>query len=331
MAENKRKDSAQTGMVRTAGINPEQARRLAINTHFRFSDSLPTISNMYADGVAVIDMPVGEYTYRAFALSILSTAAIAGVTVASENVHRVQTDHFADYIDSVAVEVNGRVQLEYTVAEWLDLNEFMRWNVQDGYGWICFGGPGYFRSYPMAEDAYLLGTSDVSAVRVLVKLKPAWNATLKLNLHAEYAPVSKPIGYVQTLRTQRYVFAGSGEQTISDIPHGIDLSAIWVRNLNNKRIDEIKLAVDGQIMFECDTSAYQALSELWGKDHSQIGSGNVYIDFWRDGDPNKGLASLTASGQVRRNADIRLTLRMGETGAEIKIISMHCGLWRHQR
>lgn len=101
--------------------------------------------------------------------------------------------------------------------------------------------------------------------------------------------------------------------------------------MTNTRIDEITLRVDNQIMFECDPSAYQALSELWGKDHAQLAANNVYIDFWRDGDPNKGLASLTAQGQVRRNADIRLTLNMGATGAEIKIITMHCGLWQHQR
>lgn len=331
MAKAPNNAAARTGLVRTSGVNPEVAKNLAVGHHFRFIDSLPTVSNQFADGVAVIDFPVGAYTYRAFCLSIESSVDVAGEIIAEGGVMRINSANLTKYVDSVEVEIDGKVQITYTSAELIDFNEAMRWNVKSGFHWLCFGAPGYFNDYPLAEDAYLLGTGNIRSLRLLIKLKTAWAATMKLNVAAEYAPVQKPVGYIVTMRTQRYVIAGTGETTISDIPHGVDLSAIWVRGMNAKRIDAFSVKVDDQLMFDCQAAQYAALGQLWGKDHAQLAAGNLFIDFWREGNPNKGLASLTADAMVRRNADIRLTLNMGEAGAEIKIITMHCGLWGLQK
>lgn len=331
MAVTNKNAASREGLVRTSGVNPEIARGVAVGQHFRFLDSLPTISNQFADGVAVIDLPVGLYTYRAFNLSIANTVAIAGETISEAGGFRINWANFAKYVDSIDIEIDGKVQMSYTSDELLDLNEAMRWNVKDGFNWLCFGSPGFFNDYPLAEDAYLLGTGNIRSLRLLIKLKAAWANTMSLKLACEYAPVNRPVSYIVTMRTQRYVLPAVGETTISDIPHGVDLSAIWVRGMNAKRINGFSLKVDDQLMFDCNSAQYASLGQLWGKDHAQLAAGNLFIDFWREGNPNKGLASLTADAMVRRNADIRLTLDMGEAGAEIKIITMHAGEFRYQK
>lgn len=330
MAQQPKASKERTGQIRVSGVNPEQARHLAVKAHFRFDENLPTISNMFADGTAQIDFPVGLYTYRAFGLRVENSAAIAGETISEMGVFRLNSANFSKYVASVALEINGKVEQEYTAAELIDYNELMNWDVRDGIHWLCFGSPGFFKA-DLQEDAYLLGTGNIRSVRLLVKLTTAWLATMKLVVATEYAPVSRPIGYIVTHRTQRYVFSGAGEQTISDIPHGIDLAAIWVRALNGKRLDGFGLRVDDQQMFDCSVPAMAALGALWGKDTSQLSAGNLFLDFWREGDANKGLAALAQLAQVRRNADIRLTLNFGEAAAEIKLITFHCGLYALQR
>lgn len=332
MAVSNKNAAARQGLVRTSGVNPQLAQSLAVGQHFRFIDSLPTISNQFADGVAVIDLPVGLYTYRAFCLSVGSTVGIGGPeTISESGGYRINWANINKYVEAIDVEIDGKVQISYTIDELMDMNECMRWNVKDGFMWMCFGSPGFFNDYPLAEDAYLLGTGDIRSLRLLVKLKAAWAATMSLRLVCEYAPIKRPVGYIVTMRTQRYVIPATGETTISDIPHGVDLSAIWVRGMNNKRINGFSLKVDDQLMFDCLGSSYAALAQLWGKDHAQLAAGNLFIDFWREGNPNKSLASLTADAQVRRNADIRLTLDMGEAGAEIKVITLHSGLYQLQK
>lgn len=331
MAVTNTNAASRSGTIRTSGVNAQIIAQDRVNTHFRFLDGMPTISNQFADGVAVLDFPVGAYTYRAFALSIESSVDIAGQVITEGGVKRINWANISTYVESIDVEIDGKVQMSYTIAEWLDYNEAMRWNVKDGFMWLCFGAPGFFDDYPGAEDAYLLGTGNIRSLRLLVKLKSAWAATMKLKLVSEYAPVARNVGYIVTMRAQRYFISGTGEYTISDIPHGVDLMGIWVRGMNAKRIDGFAVKVDDQLMFDCSGPQYFALGQLWGKDHTQLGTGNLFIDFWREGNPNKGLASLTADAQVRRNADIRLTLNMGEAGAEIKVITMHCGLYQLQK
>lgn len=323
--------ASRTGMVRTSGVNPQIAAADRVKTHFRYLDGLPTISNQFADGVAVIDFPVGDYTYRAFCLSIENSVEIAGQTITEGGVKRINWANIASYVESVDVEIDGKVQMSYAINEWLDLNECFRWNVKDGFMWLAFGAPGFFDDYPAAEDAYLLGTGNIRSLRLLLKLKTGWLPTMKIKVASEYAPVVRNVGYIVTMRAQRYVTASIGPYTISDIPHGVDLSSIWVRGMNGKRINGFALKVDDQLMFDCSTPQYAALAQLWGKDHTQLGTGNLFIDFWREGNPNKGLASLTSDAMVRRNADIRLTLDMGEADAELKIITMHCGLYQLQK
>lgn len=327
----KPKSASQTGVVRTSGVNPALAAQAAITQHFRFVNSLPTISNQFADGVAVIDFPVGKYVYRNFCLSIGNSAAIAGETIFEGGGYRVDSGNLSKYVESVEIEIDGKVEVSYTAGEIIDYNQLMGWDIKDGFHFLCFGAPGFFDDYPQAEDAYYLATGNIRSLRLLVKLKTAWLATMKLKAAAEYAPVLKPLQYIVTMRQQRYVVPGTGEYTISDIPHGVDLSAIWVRGMNAKRIDGVTLKVDDQIIFDVDTPEFAALGQLWGKSHAQLAAGNLFIDFWREGNPNKGLAALTAAAEVRRNADIRLTLTMGEANAELKIVTLHCGPWSLQK
>ena len=80
MADNKKPGGGQPFSIPVSGVGPEQARRLRVPQHFRYDNSLATISNQYGDGWAVIDMPVGNYCYRQFNLSVTNTVPIASVT-----------------------------------------------------------------------------------------------------------------------------------------------------------------------------------------------------------------------------------------------------------
>lgn len=323
---------ARTGLIRASGVNPEAAKLESLqNIIPRYLDNLPTISNQFADGVAVVDFPVGALTYRAFNIFLTNSAAIAGETTPESGTHRVTWAFLSKYMDTVEVEIDGKTQISYSADEILDLNELMRWNVKTGFNFLCFGAPNFFNGFETAEDAYALGTANIRSLRLLIKLKAAWPATMKLNVAALYYPVAKPIGYITTTRVQRYVLAGTGAQTISDIPHGVDLAAIWVRNMNAKQVNNIRLTVDDQTLYDASTAAWAALGQLWGKDHAQLAAGNLFLDFWMEGNPNKGIAALASNAQIRRNADIRLELDMAEAGAEIKIITHHAGLWQNQK
>jgi hypothetical protein len=329
MAPNQQK-ATQIGFLGLSGVGGEQARKLRVPNHFRVDDTLGTVSNQYADGVAVIEFPTGMYTYRMFQLFVTSSAAVVGKTFEFMGVHHVNTANLAEYIEKVTVEIDGKAEIEYYTDELVDLNKLLNWDTTNGMLSYCFGAPGLFKD-DVAEDAYLLGTANLRSVRLLLKLKAAWAGTFKLNCAAEYSPVLRPIGWLTTTRRTRYQFAAAGEVTITDLPTGIDYGAIWLRSIGGKKFTRLRLEVDQQTVFEGTPLALRNLSQLWGKDIGALPAADVYLDFFREMDAGKGLAALSQMAQVRRNAQLRLSLTLTEAASEFYAITHHCGPYLMQR
>lgn len=330
MADNKKPGGGQPFSIPVSGVGPEQARRLRVPQHFRYDNSLATISNQYGDGWAVIDMPVGNYCYRQFNLSVTNTVPIASVTglVGGRNI--VFTADLATYINRVQIEIDGKVEQDFFISELIDFNKLMNWDMRNGLVNLCFGSPGWFKS-DLEEDAYLLGTANLRSVRILVQLKAAWLSTMRLNCGCEFAQVMRPVGYLVTMRRTRYSTNAAGYSTVSDLPHGIDMAAIWVRSINAIGVNNVQLDVDTETVFMGHLSEFQNLAQIWGKDYLSLPVADIWLDFWREQDAGKGLASLSLLQQIRRNAQIRLSLDFAATGAEYYVLTFHCGPYSLQR
>lgn len=312
-----------------SGVGQAQGQKLRVPIHFRADNTLAVISNQYADGVAVIDLPTGAYTYRGFHLSLINTAEIVGKTFGYMGRHHVNTANWPEYVERISLEIDGKVEQDFYTDELIDLNKLFNHDTMNGDVVMTFGSPGWFKE-DMPEDAYLLGTGNVKSLRLLVKLKAAFPATMKLAILCEYAPIIRPIGWLVTTRRTRYSFNAAGEVTITDLPHGLDVAAIWVRSINSKNVANVSLEVDQQMIFDATTHEIRALSALWGKDIAALPSRDIFLDFWRDYD-GKGLASITSAAQIRRQAQIRLSLNFIEADAQIYAITLHCGPYLAQR
>lgn len=318
-------------MLGMSGVGPEVGARLRVPNHFVYDNSIATISPQYPDGVAVIDLPCGAYTYRMMKLFVTNSAAIAGKTFLLAGKNIVNTANLADYISRIQIEINGKVEVDYYIDEMVDLDKLFNYDTKNGFLIYAWGSPNWFRD-EIAEDAYLLGTGNIASVRILVTLKTAWaTGTMKLNCGLEYAPVNRPIGYLQTNRRTRYAAPAVGDFTVSDLPHGVDLASIWVRSINGVECSDVDFDVDQRQVFYGSTPELRSLSQVWGKDIESLPVNDVYLDFWREMDAGKGLAALASLQQIRRNAVMKLTLKFSAANAQFYAITHHCGPYQLQR
>jgi hypothetical protein len=316
--------------IPVSGVGPKVGQSLRVPQHFRYDSDLATISNQAADSVAVIEVPCGVYTYRGFHLSLTNSAIIAGATFAVGSRNYVNTANFVTYISRVQLEIDGKIEQDFYIDELTDWNKVMHWDSRNGIASLMFGSPGIFKD-DVIEDAYLLGTRDLRSVRILVTLKAAFPATMRLNCACEFSKVSRPVGYLVTMRRTRYASAAAGDFTVSDLPHGIDLAAVWIRNTAGVVANDVTLQVDTETVFNATSLEMQYLNAVWGKATNQLPATDILIDFWREQDGNKGLASLSLLEQIRRNAQIRLTLNFDQVNAAFYAITFHCGPYKMQR
>ena len=316
--------------IPVSGVGAQAGAKLRVPQHFRFANDIPTVGSQFADGVATIELPVGQYTYRMIKLNVSSTIVVVGKSFAMGLRNYINTANLSDYISKVALEIDGKIAQEFFISELVDWNKLMNYDAQNGVLTLAFGSPGVFKD-EVAEDAYLLGTADLRSVRVLVTLTSAWVATLKLNCNVEYAKVARPVGYLVTMQRSRYTAPGSGDFIITDLPHGIDMAAIWFRSTNAIFAGSIQLDVDTETVFEASALELKSLNQIWGKDIAQLPAADIYLDFWRELDAGKGLASLSAIAQVRRDAKLKATLTFDAAGASFYAITFHCGPYKAQR
>lgn len=317
--------------VPISGVGPHMQQMLRIPNHFFLDDALATISAAAADAVITCDLPVGAYVYRQLQLSITHTAEIVGKTYAVQGgKHLVTTAAIADYISRVQIEINGKVEIDYFVDELTDLNKLLNYDVTGGFLTYSFGAPGLFK-LDGHEDAYLMGTGNVQSVRLLVYTKAAWVAGMKLGLMCEYAATRRPIGFLTTTRRTRHAASAAGEWSTFDIPRGVDIGAIWIRSTNATAMSRVELEVDQRSVFSGYTWQLRQMLQIWGKDINALPQNDLVLDFFRENDGGKGLGALISQAQIRRDADIKLTLNFDAPGATFHVLTQHCGMYQVQR
>lgn len=313
------------GPVQVSSMAPAVVEKMRTQGIYFLDDNLCTIGTFVANNWGYVDVPCGAYTYRQFGISLVATAAIAGVTIAQDGKHFVMSSKIADYLDTIIIEINGQGKWEMTAAELLKWNAYSNLDTTDGVLRIVFGSPG-LADVDAAQDAYQFGTAGLKSVKLRMKTKAAWPVGMLPVITTEYAPVARQIGYWQTITRYVYTNPGTGNYSITDLHNGLDLATMWVQGAN---INRGKLTIDRAEVFDMSNYLLRSMHEAWGKDVASLGSGMIF-DLFRDG-KMIGADSVTNSVQERnRGADMRLDLDMAAAGQTLTIILMHCGLFNDQ-
>lgn len=312
--------------IRNSGMGGEALKKTQTRNFLHRVAPKATITGMYSDGTAIATLPTGKYTYQFFQIGITSKIAIAGVTIEKAGKHFVQTEHLADYIENVTLEIDGTPERDLDMAEFIEINGYRKLDVMDGFVFMPFGGPNLFVD-ERQEDAYMLGTQDVRDLRLLFELTAAWDETnMSVSVQTEYVPVSRKLEWIETHKTQRYTASAAGKFTISDLPVHADLAAILV---SGPGINHAKLTIDNEVLFDGNAYELEAALALYGQDTTALGD-HVMFDFWRGMEATKGLAGLRSAAQRKRNADIRLELDLANANTELKVTLLQCGRYRTQ-
>lgn len=327
MAEEKQRRPMRLsqGPTQISAPAPERVERMRTNGVYFMDDQLVTVGTFVANNWGYIEFPIGRYTYRQWGFSLVNTAAIAGVTTLRDGKHIVDTAKIADYVDTFVIEINGGAKWEMTAAELVKWNAYQNHDTSNGVLRFAFGAPNIHNT-DAAEDAYQLGTGNLRSLKLRVKTKAAWPVGMLPVINAEYAPVSRPIGYFTTTTRTVFTNPAAGDFYNSDLAVGIDFATIWVQGAG---INRAKLTVDREQVFDSTNYNLRAMHEAWGKDVAALGDGIIF-DSWRDGD-SIGLDSVSDSrAERKRGADVRLDLNMATAGVQMTCIVMHCGLFAQQ-
>lgn len=316
-----------SGFLGMSRVGEEVSKQLRVTRIFRQSETIANVGPMSADNICYVQLPIGPYTYRTITIEMLAAAAIVGKTETELAEHWVKTAAMADYIEWVAIEINGREVIKLRTAELIALNAYHNLDTLDGVLTFAFGHAAMFEDDRL-QDAYLFGTQDLASAKVLIKTKPGLPAGMKPRINLEYAPIRRRVGFFATTTVNEYTFAGSGKQIITDIPNGVDWQAIWVIPQDGASVKSVLLEVDRQIAFEASSRGLRLNQGLHSKDVAALPG--IMIDAFRD---RKAVGFDAVTNQLqerRRGSDVRLTLDLTAAGS-FRIITIHCGLFNDQR
>lgn len=327
MAKTPNVDRQRSGFLGLSTVGGEQAKRLRVSRIFRLSDTIANVGAMSADNICYVALPVGNYTYRSIQMQLIASAAIASKTTAVQGDHVVNTAAWTDYVEWVALEINGREVMKLRTVELVALNAYHNVDTLDGVVTWLFGHRQMFEE-DLVQDAYLFGTGTLFSAKILIKTKAGLPAGMKPRITCEYVPVRRPVGYAMTATVNEYSFAASGKQIITDIPNGIDFAGIWIIPTTATDIKNVLLEVDRQIAFECSAHAMRIAAAQQGKDVAALTG--LMLDGFRDGKAIGFDAVTNAENERKRGADVRLTLDLTAAGS-FRVITLHCGLFNDQR
>ncbi len=320
-------DRQRSGFLGLSSVGPEMAKKLRVNRIFRLSDTIANVGAMSSDNICYIQLPVGQYTYRSVIMELIASAAIVGKTSAVLGDNIVDTAAWADYVEWVALEVNGREVVKLRTAEIIALNAYHNLDGLNGAVTWMFGQRQLYED-DLVQDAYLFGTGSLFSAKVLIKTKAGLPAGMKPRITCEYVPMRRPVGYFMTATVNEYTFAGAGKQIITDIPNGIDFQAIWIVPQGAADVKSVLLEIDRQVAFECSAKAMRIAAVQQGKDVGSLSG--LLIDGFRDGKAVGFDAVTNSDNERKRGADVRLTLDLTAAGS-FRLITLHCGLFNDQR
>ncbi len=313
--------------LRNTGMSGEAMKKTqTANFLHRVSSKRASVQGMYSDGTAVAHIDTGPYTYQYFQIGLVSKIGIAGKTIARGGKHYVKTANLHEFIEKVDLVIDGTPERSMTMPEFIRLNGYRGLDVIDGFVFMEFGGPNLFTN-ERQEDAYMLGTANVNDLRLQFELSSDWDETnMKISLITEYAPVSRPLEWIETHKTQPHQFTAAGPVVLPNISVNSDLSGILI---TGEGITSAKLIIDDQTMFEGDVYELQASCALYGNDTTALGD-HVFFDFWRGAEATKGLMGLRSAAQRKRNADITIELELENPNTELVATMLQCGRYATQ-
>lgn len=311
-------------ILQKAGVGQQAQKRLRINRVSRY-DHLATISQPYANGTVVADFRVGPYTYHSIGITLSSATTIAGKTFAADDRHHVNTANIAEYVERVVLKVNGAAVRDLAMGDLIALNTLSGVNAEPGFVWLTFPDPSEFDDRE-ERDAYALGTSNARDVRVELKLTPAWNAALSVQMPAQYAKQAKQVAWLKTATEFRRTFATAGAQVIQDLPTDSDLAGILV--IASDQMNRVKLEIDGEVVHDLTMQEMRAFNAFHGRDMSGFPANTAFFDFFAEGAAGDAIRSMKGSEAAKRNADIRIRMELQNAGTEIRTIILGAGRWR---
>ncbi len=312
--------------VHTTGVSEKNQKRFNTAKYPDVFTDESTISPQYADGTAVIEIPVGRYAYQWFQLGIRCNAHIDGVTNFRQTGQWfVQTDHLSDYIESISLEIDGVPVRQLPMALAVKFNAYDQINAAEGMYIENFGALGQF-SDAEVEDAYGLGTQNMRSLRWRIKMTSAWNpAVMQLDFQANYTWQNRSLGYYRSRVVHYERATGAGQFTFSSLPIHSDIGAIHVLG---EEIDSAELIVDNRTLYRATNWQLSCANRLFGCYQWNLGNG-VTFDFLKTGEITKGLRSLESDSQRKRNADIRVVLDMG-AASELTFVVDKIGVYSGQ-
>ncbi len=312
--------------VHTTGVSEKNQKRFQTAKYPDVLTDETVISPQYSDGVSVIDIPVGRYTYQWFQLGIKCSAHIENVTnYRQPGQWFVQTEHLADYIESISLEIDGVAVRQMPMDLAVMFNAYDGYDANEGMYYEVFGGPFQFGDAEV-EDTYALGTQNVRSLRWKIKMTSDWDeATMQLDFQACYTWQNRSLGYFRSRGIYRDRAGAAGQFTMSSLPIHADLGAIHVLG---DHIKTAELIVDNRTLVRAGNWQQECANRLYGRDQKLLGNG-VSFDFLRTGEITKGLRSLEKESQRKRNADIRVVLDMDDA-AELTFVVDKVGVYSGQ-
>lgn len=309
--------------VRQAGVNEKAKMDGAAKRVHITSPDMATVSGQLADSTMVMTFQTGPYAYLSWQFSLTSNVEVTGETYQLGGVHYVKTEFISKYVKNITAQADGVTFRKITMAQQIQLNASKGLGAQDGTVYMIYGGPHEFKD-PRVEDVFMLGTSDVSQLRVLFDLTSDWvNGQFNLTVLSEYAPISKPLGYVQTYVSQRYDLSAAGEHLITDLPVYDDISRIYIWGSN---ISDFEFNYDNQAVYKGNVMSQLAHNKAWGTSVDALGD-CILIDFMRSEENWVNLQGLRSDAQRKRNARASLKLEMLTADNEVQVMIENSGRW----
>lgn len=303
----------------------QQIARERTNIIPNFRRDIARVGAFAANTTGQIEMPTGNYTYRALFLKLIAPAAIAGETDVRGGRHYVKTAFLSKYIDMISLDLNARAFVELTADEMIRVAAYHRIQNREGVMTWAFGGPGLYEA-DGAQDAFGLGTSGINSLRIRIGCKAVWVSGMTVEVGAEYFPIARPVGWFVATSRQVFQITAAGNFTLPDLAYGLNWSSMWFKGVNDIRT--IKMEIDKRVWIDDDTWTVSALHNAWGKDYDALGG--LFLDSNRDGKALAIDALGDTDAEQRRNAEVRADLYVGATG-ELNVITFHAGLFSDLR
>lgn len=250
---------------------------------------LPNVSNVGSNQTATIGMPVGNHTY--------------------ESVNLKLTDIDKDKVTNIDILANGKpIQSYKSVADLEAISQFYGYHIESGEVEIPF----YREHFTNSGQARMFnfGVADVSTAEVrfdigAVSGSPAVQAMAPRYTHVgQQAAKANSLGAITKIRNFVHATSVGGRFEISDLPREAFLQAL---HLKSDKIAEVRLEIDGQVVFEMTKERMEAFMKRKGRSPQ---AGWFHLDWMTTNELGNQLS-------LEGKKDFRLIIEMSEAGSII--------------